>query len=147
MSNERDLIAARDAASARLRRVIDPQRRSSSSAANGGGTAAGGRTRPIERWKDGTAVDKITRLEEEIDEPRFHADNEYQSRPDVLAKMSVLTKLRYERDSKNPPPTPGPTQQEYEKNREQIIADAKKAVIDRDIERRIEQRKSMETVK
>lgn len=144
--NEKDLIAARDAASARLRRVIDPQRRSSSSAANGGGGAAGGRAQ-VPRWKDGSARDPIVALEEELDLERYKVDGAYQARPDVHEKMNRLITLRAQRDQKAPPPpTPGPSQEEYEKNREQIIADAKKAVIDRDIERRVEQRKSMETV-
>ena len=142
MSNEKSLNAARDAIRARLKASLDPRRSVPSSALISGGTAR------VETWKDGTPKNPILALEAELDEERFRADNEYRSRPDVLAKMSKLIKLRAERDAKTPPPPHEflPTQAGYEKDREQIIADAKKAALDREIEH-LEQRKSAMEVK
>lgn len=106
----------------------------------------------VERWMDGTAKDPIVRLEEELDEQRFLVDSEYQARPDVLEKVSRLVKLRHERDAKTPPPLPEgtppglATQQAYEQNREAVISDAKKAAIDREIDRLEERRGALDVL-
>ncbi len=96
----------------------------------------------VERWPAepgqvrGDAKDEETRILERRSEERFAVDSEYQSRPEVQKDMERLVAIRAARKAAAPVRSPegAPTQEEYDKNRDDILRGEKIANADREIE-------------